>query len=230
MLVQTTTRSQVKDRFLQLRGQAFRRRFWSRLSGHSQSLLCLNANIQRRTPRARHHAGVQLVPLAQIRGSEGRCRDFDAQFRPLQAHTADRWVDLALAHERGEPIPPVELVQIGEIYYVRDGHHRISVAHSYGQIAIEAEVTVWDEENQRNPTQVTASKGETTMLPNPNLMLANQVIQERQEQARRFARQRQLLKAVDGQQPKRHWPWSFLWPRQKPASTGCPGELLPATK
>lgn len=141
-----TNRSQAKDRFWRLRSQAMMQRFWSRLSGHAQSLLCLNATTQRAASHTRHHGGVQVVPLAQIRGSEGRCGDFDAQFRPLKAHTADRWANLALAHERGEPIPPVDLLKIGDTYYVRDGHHRVSVARSLGQIAIEAQVTVWGEE------------------------------------------------------------------------------------
>jgi hypothetical protein len=155
MLGQTTiSRLQVKDRFHQLREQAVIRRFFSRLVGQSQELLCLNGNLQRQTHGSRHHAGVQLVPLAQIRGSEGRCSDFDAQFRPLRTHTAERWVNLALAHERGEPIPPVELLKVGEFFYVRDGHHRVSVAHSYGQTAIEAEVTIWDEESQRQSPQL----------------------------------------------------------------------------
>jgi hypothetical protein len=160
-----TNRSQVKDRFRQLRDQAIIRRFFSRLVGRSQSLLCLNVDLQRRMPHTRHHAGVQLVPLAQIRGSEGRCSDFDAEFRPLKLHTVERWVNLALAHERGEPIPPVELVKVGEFYYVRDGHHRVSVAHSYGQMAIEAEVTVWDEESQRNSPQLALSIGESPCFP-----------------------------------------------------------------
>ena len=149
-----TARTQAKERFRQLREQAIIHRLFDRLVGRSHSLYCLNVDLQHRTHRTRHHGGVQLVPLAQIRGSEGRCSDFDAAFRPLTAHTAERWVNLALAHERGDPIPPVELLKVGDFYYVRDGHHRISVAHSYGQLAIEAEVTVWDEGRQRNSPQL----------------------------------------------------------------------------
>jgi hypothetical protein len=154
LLNSATARIQAKERFRQLRGQAIFHRLFDRLVGQSHSLHCLTVDLGRGTPRTRHHAGVQLVPLAQIRGSEGRCSDFDGEFRPLKVHTADRWVNLALAHERGEPIPPVELVKVGDYYYVRDGHHRISVAHSYGQLAIEAEVTVWDEESQKNSPQL----------------------------------------------------------------------------
>jgi hypothetical protein len=40
-------------------------------------------------------------------------------------------------------LPPVVLVQVGDVYFVRDGHHRISVARALGQLDIEAEVTVW---------------------------------------------------------------------------------------
>jgi len=84
-----------------------------------------------------------MVSIRDIRGSEGRCGDFDADFRPLQGHTRDRWVGIATAREMGKTLPPVELIQIGDLYFVRDGHHRISVAQAMGQEAIEAEVTAW---------------------------------------------------------------------------------------
>jgi hypothetical protein len=42
------------------------------------------------------------------------------------------------------PLPPVELIQVGDVYFVRDGHHRISVARMMGQDSIDAEVTVWE--------------------------------------------------------------------------------------
>ena len=43
----------------------------------------------------------------------------------------------------GEYLPPVALIRSGDIYYVRDGHHRISVARAFGQMMVEAAVTVW---------------------------------------------------------------------------------------
>lgn len=87
--------------------------------------------------------GVQTVPIEQIRGSQGRCRDFDSAFYPLQPHTGSRWLRIASACKQGIGLPPVELTQVGEIYFVRDGHHRISVARALGQTDIEAEVKVW---------------------------------------------------------------------------------------
>jgi hypothetical protein len=36
------------------------------------------------------------------------------------------------------------LIQVGDDYFVRDGHHRISVARAFGREQIDAEVIVWD--------------------------------------------------------------------------------------
>jgi hypothetical protein len=90
-----------------------------------------------------YSAGVQLVTLDQVQGSQGRCRDFDRAFYPLQHRTESRWLQVATAREAGIALPPVVLVQVGSIYFVRDGHHRISVARALGQTEIEAEVRVW---------------------------------------------------------------------------------------
>jgi hypothetical protein len=88
--------------------------------------------------------GVQPAPLAQIQGSEGRTRDFDAAFRPLREHGRERWMSVARACLGDTPLPAVELIRAGDIYYVRDGHHRISVARALGQLEIDALVTIWE--------------------------------------------------------------------------------------
>lgn len=96
--------------------------------------------------RARWHGGFQTVPIDQIRGSEGRSDDFDGHFHPLQDHNKARWLRIAAARQRGTALPPVELIRVSDVYFVRDGHHRISVARAAGQLDIEAEVTVWQVE------------------------------------------------------------------------------------
>ena len=88
--------------------------------------------------------GLQTTPLAAIRGSEAPTRDFDAAFRPRGAHDRERWLRVARARLEERPLPVVDLIRAGEIYYVRDGRHRISVARALGQREIEARVTVWD--------------------------------------------------------------------------------------
>jgi hypothetical protein len=119
------------------------RRFWSALTGHPHHLLDLEAVRAACDVHNRHYVGIRTVPICQIRGSEGRCKDFDADFRPLGAHSKDRWLSTAIAWQMGTTMPPVKLIQIGDMYFVRDGHHRISVAQALGQKEIEAEVTAW---------------------------------------------------------------------------------------
>ena len=80
------------------------------------------------------------IAIEKIVGSESRVHDFDNHFRPLVNHTRDRWVSIAIARHQGINLPPVELIQVGEEYFVRDGHHRVSVAKTFGQATIEAQV------------------------------------------------------------------------------------------
>jgi len=136
-------RRQAAEQFRRLQGQAVRGKFWASVVGRRRQLQNLYEVEKSIGVRARTHAGLQLVPISQIQGSEGRCNDFDADFRPLSGHTLDRWVGVAVARSHDVSLPAVELVQIDETYFVRDGHHRISVAKQFGQLEIEAEVTVW---------------------------------------------------------------------------------------
>lgn len=114
---------------------------WARLARRPNEL-------QRLPPRrpgceATRISKVRAVPIAQIVGSEDRAGDFDRTFAPLQQHTRARWLSVATAWALGQPLPAVELIQIGEDYYVRDGHHRISVACAFGQHEVDAMVLVW---------------------------------------------------------------------------------------
>jgi hypothetical protein len=135
--------SSVSEDFYRLHCQTWRRQVWATLTGQRHDLLSLHKITRQTKVQTRSHAGIKLVPIAQICGSEGRCDDFDADFRPLKGHNRDRWVSVALARSRDVALPPVELVQVNDVYFVRDGHHRISVAKLAGQQEIEAEVTVW---------------------------------------------------------------------------------------
>ena len=119
-------------------------RIWSLLTGRSRRLLDLDAVERRCTVRARRTVGMQAVPIDRIRGSEGRCQDFDCSFYPLDAHARDRWLSVAIARQMGLALPPVALIQVGDVYFVRDGHHRISVARARGQHTVDAFVTAWD--------------------------------------------------------------------------------------
>jgi hypothetical protein len=85
--------------------------------------------------------GLQVVAIDTIVGTVDRGRDFDRRFRPTSARVRGRWEHIAEAVRRGEGLPPVDLVRIGEIHFVRDGHHRVSVARALGLREIDAYVT-----------------------------------------------------------------------------------------
>jgi hypothetical protein len=86
-------------------------------------------------------AGLHTVAIDKITGSESRTGDFDRDFNPLKDNTLDRWVSVMTARLSGVSLPPVDLLKAGDEYYVRDGHHRISVARALGEGFIEAQIT-----------------------------------------------------------------------------------------
>jgi len=85
--------------------------------------------------------GLQVVPISTIVGTVDRARDFDRRFRPTSGRVRGRWEQIATAMRRGEAMPPVDLLRIGETHFVRDGHHRVSVACALGWDDIDAYVT-----------------------------------------------------------------------------------------
>jgi hypothetical protein len=132
-----------KSLYTSARKRGRRGQRWSVLGRRGDRLFALSEVEDACNVQARCHAGIQNVAISQIRGSESRCNDFDGDFNPIQDHCISRWLSVAAAREQGKVLPPVVLVQVGDDYFVRDGHHRISVAHALGQLDIEAEVTVW---------------------------------------------------------------------------------------
>jgi hypothetical protein len=90
-----------------------------------------------------YYGGVRPVDLSGICGTLGRTADFDHHFLPQSDRARQRWVSVAMARYQDIPLPPVELIQVGECYFVKDGHHRISVAQALGETTIDAEVTIW---------------------------------------------------------------------------------------
>jgi hypothetical protein len=90
-----------------------------------------------------YYAGIRVVPIDSIIGSECRAADFDMHFHPMSGAACERWVNMAMVYLSRAPLPPVQLIQVGDAYFVRDGHHRISVSRAFGQAAVDAEVITW---------------------------------------------------------------------------------------
>jgi hypothetical protein len=125
-------------------GKGRRARWLARLRGKEKEtyLPCLGEVLLNRIIIGQHYNGIETVALAKIIGSEGRKGDFDRAFRPLKEESLTRWQSIALALLEDKVLPPLELIRIGDEYFVRDGHHRISVARSLGQSSIEAQISV----------------------------------------------------------------------------------------
>jgi hypothetical protein len=85
--------------------------------------------------------GLREIALDSIVGTVGRhSGEFDRRFRPRSDRLQNRWQRIAAARRRGETLPPIDVYRIGELYFVQDGHHRVSVAHAHGDTMIEARV------------------------------------------------------------------------------------------
>jgi hypothetical protein len=95
---------------------------------------------KRVSPERESYRGFQTVPVNQIVGSVDRFRDFDRTFLPKHAHTAGRWKNVDRAYYEDVRLPPIQLYKVGEVYWVKDGNHRVSVARERGVEFIDAEV------------------------------------------------------------------------------------------
>jgi hypothetical protein len=113
------------------------------LSGRSNQLLDVETISQGKCMRSSHFKGMQTVKISEIKGSENSAQDFDHNFNPLKTHNIERWISIARAWQNGISLPAVDLIKIGNVYIVRDGHHRISVARHMGCDAVDAHVTEW---------------------------------------------------------------------------------------
>ena len=91
--------------------------------------------------RGERTIGVQTISLDSIVGSVDRTREFDRSFHPTSQRVRDRWERVALAQRKGESMPPIQVYRIGELHFVKDGHHRVSVARAQGRHDIDAQVT-----------------------------------------------------------------------------------------
>lgn len=85
--------------------------------------------------------GVQSIELDSIVGTIDGGRNFDRSFRPTSHRVRQRWERIAVAMRKGESMPPISVYRIGDMHFVEDGHHRVSVARQLGMDRIDAYVT-----------------------------------------------------------------------------------------
>ncbi|MDR1949919.1 MAG: transcriptional regulator [Spirochaetaceae bacterium] len=132
---------QAEEDFSRARGRAILSQIQNFLNTDKNNLLSLNDVKEILKPQNETYRGMQAVPINLIVGSEGRYRDFNKYFLPKSDHLKSRWVRVDEARLKDIILPPIQLYEIGGVYFVRDGNHRVSVAKSQGGEIIDAEVT-----------------------------------------------------------------------------------------
>lgn len=131
---------QAQADFQRARFKAFVHRVWGTLSGKPTTLLSYDEIKEKLHIGGPIYRGVQTIRVDQIVGSLNRYHEFDRVFLPASDALAQRWQSVNRAFYQEISLPPVVLYKVGEVYFVVDGHHRVSVAREQGQIYIEAEV------------------------------------------------------------------------------------------
>lgn len=132
--------SSALNDFRRARRRAAIQELLARLGGRSQRLLSFDEVRRTLGEHAQSSRGLQEIPLDAIVGSVGRYEDFNRQFMPIQEAQANRWARVRMAFEY-QGTPPIEAFKLGDVYFVADGHHRVSVARQMGAKSIEAYVT-----------------------------------------------------------------------------------------
>ena len=116
-----------------------------RLRGHAAACGRLHVHDETalRSAPAVGRTGVREIQLEAISGTlePNRASQFDREFRPA-AQARSRWQSVWVAEQRGTVLPPISVVQVGDAYAIRDGHHRVSVARARGALTIDAIVAV----------------------------------------------------------------------------------------
>ena len=133
----------AREDFDSARYRAFRRAVRAALTRRPRRLISLDRVLEAAGWEGQADRGIQEIPLDRVVGSAGpaKARDFDPAFLPVSRRLRDRWARVYTAMVEGGEVPPIDVYQVGENYYVIDGHHRVSVARSLGRDSIAARVT-----------------------------------------------------------------------------------------
>jgi uncharacterized protein (TIGR00725 family) len=145
LTVNPGVRYEADGAFSQARRRAFFQRVLGFFTGHQpENLLSFEHVRDKLKVRGQHYLGVQTIPLDKIAGSTGRYQEFNRAFLPTQGFIRERWKRVYEVAHGPTGFPPIDVYKIGDVYFVRDGHHRVSVLKELGATTIEATVTELD--------------------------------------------------------------------------------------
>ncbi len=137
----TSTSLAALDDFRNLRNKAILREIMARLSGQPVGLLSFEEVRRQLKAQTGADRGLQDIPLDAIIGSVNRYEDFTRDFLPREGIDRHRWAHVKTAMDDMAGLPPIEVYQLGEVYFVKDGNHRVSVARQVGATSIQGYVT-----------------------------------------------------------------------------------------
>jgi uncharacterized protein (TIGR00730 family) len=145
LTVSPGVRHEADGAFSQARRRAFFQRVLGFFTGHQpENLLSFEHVRDKLKVRGQHYLGVHTIPLDKIAGSTGRYQEFNRAFLPTQSFIRERWKRVYEVAHGLTGFPPIDVYKIGDVYFVRDGHHRVSVLKELGGTTIEATVTELD--------------------------------------------------------------------------------------
>lgn len=131
---------QVRHDFERARQKALVHELLSIVRRQPNELIPYHEVRRRLSPERESYRGFQIVPIENIVGSVDRFHDFDRAFLPRRGNTASRWKNVDRAYYQDVRLPPIQLYKVGDVYWVKDGNHRVSVARERGVEFIDAEV------------------------------------------------------------------------------------------
>jgi nucleotide-binding universal stress UspA family protein len=178
--------------FHHARNQAQLKQLLSRLTGESTQLLSFDEVRQTLRLQGGIDRGIKDIPLAAIVGSVGRYTDFTRDFLPRKEINPERWARVMVAANGLVGLPPIEVYQIGNAYFVQDGNHRVSVARQMGAKYIQAYIT---EVHTRAPINPDVKPDELILIAEYNQFLEQTRLNEYRPEA-------DLRVTIPGQYPR----------------------------
>ena len=139
-MTSTYLSSQTADDFFKARNKALFNTIQHILNPDEATLISFSDVKKLLKPKNEVYKGMQVIPINLIVGSEGRYQDFDNHFFPKSNFLKSRWEHVDMAHYQDVNLPPISVYELGGLYFVRDGNHRVSVAKAQGIEFIDAEV------------------------------------------------------------------------------------------
>ena len=145
------TSTQTGEDFAKARNKALFNEIQHILNPEEAALISFTDIKKLLKPSNEVYKGMQIVPVDLIVGSEGRYKDFDNHFFPKSIFLKARWERVDMAHIQDVVLPPISLYELGGLYFVRDGNHRVSVAKARGVENIDADVVSLQSEIKLKP-------------------------------------------------------------------------------